>query len=63
MLSGPGHSRLLPAAMFSGAIFLMLADLAGRFLLRPLELPIGVVTSFIGSIAFVYIFYTSRRGK
>jgi len=61
MMSGPGHKRLLPASMFSGAIFLMLADLAGRTMLRPLELPIGVVTSFIGSIVFVYIFYTSRR--
>ncbi len=63
MLVGPNHKRLLPASMFSGAIFLMLADLAARTILRPLELPIGVVTSFIGSIVFVYIFYTSRRGK
>ncbi|MEG2083613.1 MAG: iron chelate uptake ABC transporter family permease subunit [Oscillospiraceae bacterium] len=47
--------------MFAGAIFLMLADLAARVLLRPLELPIGVVTSLVGSIAFVYIFYISRR--
>jgi len=61
MVSGPGHKRLLPASMFSGAIFLMLADLLGRTMLRPLELPLGVVTSFIGSVVFVYIFYTSRR--
>jgi len=63
MVSGPGHRRLLPASMFGGAVFLLLADLAGRTLLRPLELPIGVVTSFIGSIVFVYIFYTSRRAR
>ncbi|MEG0750554.1 MAG: iron ABC transporter permease [Oscillospiraceae bacterium] len=61
MIVGPNHKRLLPASLFAGAIFLMLADLAARVLLRPLELPIGVVTSLVGSIAFVYIFYISRR--
>ncbi|MDR3277809.1 MAG: iron chelate uptake ABC transporter family permease subunit [Oscillospiraceae bacterium] len=41
----------------------MLADLAARTVLRPLELPIGVVTSLIGSVAFVYIFYSARTVK
>lgn len=63
MITGPNHKRLLPAAMFSGATFLMLADLVGRILLNPIELPIGVVTSFIGSIVFVYIFYSTRKAK
>lgn len=61
MLTGPNHKRLLPASLFSGAIFLMLADLLGRVIISPLQLPIGVVTSFIGSIAFVYIFYSTRK--
>ena len=61
MIVGPNHRRLLPASMFGGAIFLMLADLVARVLLNPLELPIGVVTSFIGAIVFVFIFYRSRR--
>jgi len=61
MVTGPNHKRLLPASLFSGAIFLMLADLAGRVLLSPLEIPIGVITSFIGSLVFVYIFYKSRK--
>ena len=42
-------------------LFLMLADLAPRTLLNPLELPIGVVTSFVGAIVFVVIFYQSRK--
>ena len=61
MIVGPNHRRLLPMSMFTGATFLMLADLLGRVLLNPLELPIGVVTSFIGSITFVFIFYNSRK--
>ena len=61
MISGPNHKRLLPACAFGGAVFLMLADLAARIILNPLELPIGVVTSFTGALLFIYIFYTSGR--
>ena len=63
MLVGPNHRRLLPASLFSGAIFLLLADLAARTILRPVELPIGVVTSLVGAVAFVMIFYRTRRGR
>ena len=61
MLTGPNHKRLLPACIFGGAIFLMGSDLVARILLKPLELPIGVVTSLIGSVRFVVLFYRSRR--
>ncbi len=63
MLVGPNHRRLLTASMFGGAAFLMLADLAGRVLLSPLEIPIGVITSLIGSAVFVYIFYHTRKAR
>ena len=61
MITGPNHKRLVPASVFSGAVFLMLADLVSRVVLRPLELPIGVVTSIIGSIMFIFIFYSTRK--
>ena len=60
-LTGPNHRRLLPATLFGGACFLMLSDLLARTLLNPRELPLGVVTSFIGSMMFIYIFYMSRK--
>lgn len=58
---GPSHNKLLPISMFGGSIFLLLADLISRTVLRPIELPIGVVTSFVGSILFVYIYYNMRK--
>ena len=61
MITGPNHKRLLPASLFSGAVFLMLTDLVARTLLNPRELPIGVVTSIVGAVVFVYIYYRSRR--
>ncbi len=63
MITGPNHKRLLPASLFGGAIFLMLADLVARVLLNPKELPIGVVTSLVGAVLFVYIFYKTRSAR
>ena len=63
MITGPNHRRILPASLFAGATFLMLCDLAARVILNPVELPIGVVTSLIGAILFVNIFYRTRRGR
>lgn len=61
MIVGPNHRRLLPASLFGGAVFLMLSDLLARTLLSPIELPVGVVTSLIGAVVFVIIFFRSRR--
>ena len=63
MLVGPNHKRLLPASLFAGAIFLLLADLAARTLFSPIELSIGVVTSLVGAVAFVIIFYRTRKAR
>ena len=63
LITGPNHRRLLPASAFGGAIFLMLCDLLARTLFDPRELPVGVVTSFIGSILFVVIFIRTRRSE
>ena len=61
MIVGPNHRRLLPATVFAGACFLMIMDLIARTVLRPLELPIGAVTSMIGAVMFVFIFANTRR--
>ena len=63
MLVGPNHKRLLPASLFSGAIFLLLADLTARTILSPIELSIGVVTSLVGAVFFVVIFYKTRKAR
>lgn len=63
MLTGPNHKRLLPASLFAGAVFLMLADLACRTLMKPRELPLGVITSIIGALVFVYIYASTRRKR
>ena len=61
MLTGPNHKVLLPVSMFTGASFLMLCDLISRTILSPKELSIGVVTSLIGAVVFIYVFYKRRK--
>ena len=63
MITGPNHRRLLPASLVGGAVFLLMTDLVARTLLSPRELPIGVVTSLIGAVFFVVIFYRTRKGR
>ena len=63
MIAGPNHRRLLPASIFGGAVFLLLTDLIARTILNPIELSLGVVTSLVGAVVFVVIFYRSGRKK
>lgn len=63
LILGPNHKNLLAASMYCGACFLMLADLVARVIVSPLELPVGVVTSLIGAVVFVFIFFRSVRSR
>ena len=61
MRFGPNHRQLLPLCAFFGGVFLLLADLVSRTILRPEELPVGVITSLIGTAVFLCIFYSTRK--
>ncbi|MGC9158726.1 MAG: FecCD family ABC transporter permease [Terracidiphilus sp.] len=61
MILGPDHVRLLPAVALAGALFLLVADTAARTIIAPSELPVGVLTAFIGGPFFLYLLRKSRR--
>ncbi len=61
LIWGPDHRFLLPLATFAGAIFLILADTAARTILAPTEVPIGVITAFIGAPFFLYLLRQKKR--
>ncbi|EJN02559.1 iron ABC transporter permease [Phyllobacterium sp. YR531] len=48
-LVGPHHNRLLPVSALIGGPLLMAADVVGRTLIAPAQLPAGVVTALIGA--------------
>ena len=60
-LVGPNHRRLLPFSLLMGAALMGIADLISRTLLSPTEIPVGVVTTFIGAPVFVYLLRRGRR--
>jgi len=54
-LLGPGHRLLLPASAVFGGAFLVLCDVAARTIVAPAELPVGVITAFLGAPFFLWL--------
>jgi iron complex transport system permease protein len=55
LLLGPGHRLLLPVSAVFGGAFLVLCDVAARTVLSPAELPVGVITAFLGAPFFLWL--------
>ncbi|KQC03369.1 MAG: iron ABC transporter [Methanoculleus sp. SDB] len=53
LIVGPDHRLLLPSAMIAGGLFLLWADTIARSFAN--EMPVGVITSFVGAPFFVYL--------
>ncbi|GAA4944216.1 FecCD family ABC transporter permease [Actinoplanes utahensis] len=60
LLAGPSYRGLLPLSMLFGAAFLALTDLLARTMGGEAEIPIGVITAFLGAPFFVLVLRTSR---
>ncbi len=58
---GSDNRLLIPVAAGAGATFLVLADTLARLVVRPGELPVGVITAFAGAPFFVYLLRTRLR--
>lgn len=54
-LTSPLHRTLLPLSFLAGGAFLVLSDALARTVLRPMELPVGVVTALVGVPLFVVL--------
>jgi len=58
---GSDNRLVIPASLFGGAIFLILADIIARTVAAPLELPVGVITAFLGAPFFAYLLRSRYR--
>lgn len=61
LLTGPDFSRLLPVSVLLGAGFLVAVDTLARSI-GDIEIPLGVLTAFIGTPLFLWQLVTARRG-
>lgn len=61
MICGGDNRFLLPASSLGGAILLLAADTASRIIIPPSEIPLGIMTSFIGVPFFIYILIKRKQ--
>ncbi|CAG7633278.1 FecCD family ABC transporter permease [Paenibacillus allorhizosphaerae] len=62
LMVGPDYRLLLPLSLIGGAIYVLWADTIARTLLSPTELPLGIVTAFMGAPFFAYLLRRNKRG-
>jgi iron complex transport system permease protein len=61
LLAGPDYRLLLPLSALGGAVYVLWADTIARTLLSPMEIPIGVVTAFLGAPFFAFLLQKYKR--
>ncbi|AJS59393.1 FecCD family ABC transporter permease [Paenibacillus sp. IHBB 10380] len=59
-LAGNSYMILIPVSALLGAIILLLADMAGRMLFQPLDIPAGVFTAGVGAPFFMYLLFKRK---
>lgn len=60
LILGAEHRRLILHSLWVGAVFLLVADTLARVVLSPTELPVGIITAFVGGPFFIYLM---KRGS
>ncbi|AMQ21550.1 hypothetical protein A0V43_12360 [Geobacillus sp. JS12] len=60
LLTRADYQRLIPVSALLGAILMISADTAGRTIAAPIEIPVGILTAFIGAPYFLFLL---RRAK
>ncbi len=61
ILVGPNHTLLLPLSAVGGASLLLMADTVARTVVAPIELPVGLVTAFLGAPFFISLLRNRHR--
>tara|TARA_B100000945_G_scaffold139201_1_gene111414 strand:- start:4038 stop:5078 length:1041 start_codon:yes stop_codon:yes gene_type:complete len=61
LFGGVNHNYLLPGSAFIGAALMITADMVSRTMIQPAELPVGLITSAIGSPFFLWLIFRIKR--
>lgn len=59
-LVGARHGRLIPVSMLLGALLVSVADILGRTLISPAQIPAGLMIALMGGPYFVWLLRRSR---
>ncbi|MNI07625.1 Hemin transport system permease protein HmuU [compost metagenome] len=61
LLVGPDYRLILPLSAIGGGIYVLWADTIARTLLSPTEIPLGVITAFLGAPFFAYLLHKHKK--
>lgn len=59
-LAGHGMGKLMPTSAILGACVVLAADLVGRLLAAPSEIPVGIMMAFVGAPFFIFLLVRKR---
>lgn len=60
LMVGSDHRRVLPVGVLFGATFMVVGDLLARTIVAPQEMPMGVITAFIGAPTLIFLIRRRR---
>lgn len=63
LITGPDYRLIVPLSAIGGGIFMVWADTLARTVLAPTEIPLGVVTAFVGAPFFAYLLHRSKKQR
>lgn len=61
LIVGPDYRLIIPLSMIGGGIYVLWADTVARMALSPTEIPLGVVTAFLGAPFFAYLLSKHKK--
>ncbi len=61
MIVGPDHRILIPTSALFGGIYLIWIDSLARTVMAPVEVPVGIITAFLGAPFFIYLLRSKRK--
>ena len=62
-LIGNDSRYLFPASALFGALILLISDIISRLIMRPSELPVGILMYLIGGIFFIWLVFGKKLGR
>ncbi|NQX70712.1 iron ABC transporter permease [Paenibacillus alba] len=61
LIVGPDYRLIIPLSAIGGGIYVLWADTLARTLLSPTEIPLGVITAFLGAPFFAYLLHKDKK--
>jgi len=61
IITGPDNRYSIPCTILLGSVFLVISDLIAKTIIAPSEIPVGIITSFIGAPVFIWLILKRKR--